>query len=203
MSCAEIGLDVVGEPPHLWHQEVVAEGHATGYAGVINDYYLIRVDAFTVDAEMTEADPTNEVRSHFTPFWYLMVGADPRQDSIAAERALLGYLSVQDPRAFDEVRRPSDPTDLRISDIWVHPNTRGAGIGKALGLVAKAHSLFESHSPSRSAAGTSWANSIGDFPPPAEEAVDAAAFERGGRKSYAAILLLHPDLTGLPFPDES
>lgn len=149
------------------------------------------------------ADPANDVRSHFTPFWYLMVGADPRQDSIAAERTLLGYLSVQDPRAFDEVRRPSDPTDLRISDIWVHPNTRGAGIGKALGLVAKAHSLFESHSPSRSAAGTSWANSIGDFPPPAEEVVDDAAFERGGRKSYAAVLVLHPDLIGLPFPGDS
>lgn len=150
------------------------------------------------------ADPECRVRSHFTPFWYLMVGADPRREALAAEGTLLGYLSVQDPRAIDEdVRRPEDPTDRRISDIWVHPNARGEGIGKALGLVAKAHLFFESHSPSRSAAGTKWANSIGDFPPPLDEMVDEAAFERGGRISYHQILVLHPDLAGLSFPAES
>lgn len=150
------------------------------------------------------ADPEYRVRSQFTPFWYLMVGADPQREVTAVEGTLLGYLSVQDPRAIDDdVRRPGDPTDLRISDIWVHPAARGEGIGKALGLVAKDHLLFESHSTSRSAAGTRWANSIGDFPPPAEEVVDEAAFERGGRISYHRILVLHPDLAGLSFPGES
>ena len=150
------------------------------------------------------ADPEYRVHSHFTPFWYLMVGADPRREVSTAEGTLLGYLSVQDPRAIaEDVRRPEDPTDRRISDVWVHPNVRGEGIGKALGLVAKAHLLFESHSTSRSAAGTKWANSIGDFPPPPEEAVDEPAFERGGRLSYHQILVLHPDLKGLSFPGES
>ncbi len=43
----EIGLDVPADPTHLWHQVTVAPGHAAGYDGVINDYFLIRADAFT------------------------------------------------------------------------------------------------------------------------------------------------------------
>jgi 8-oxo-dGTP diphosphatase len=42
----ELGLTLVNEPPHVWHQRVVAEGHAEGYDGVINDYYLIKTDSF-------------------------------------------------------------------------------------------------------------------------------------------------------------
>jgi 8-oxo-dGTP diphosphatase len=33
-------------PPHLWHQRVVAAGHASGYDGVVNDIYLVRTAAF-------------------------------------------------------------------------------------------------------------------------------------------------------------
>jgi ADP-ribose pyrophosphatase YjhB (NUDIX family)/GNAT superfamily N-acetyltransferase len=52
----EIGLDAPADPPHLWHQEVVAEGHATGFDGVINDYFLVRTDPFTVGGTLTEAE---------------------------------------------------------------------------------------------------------------------------------------------------
>jgi 8-oxo-dGTP pyrophosphatase MutT (NUDIX family) len=38
----ELGLAVVDEPPHVWHQRIVADGYAEGYDGVINDYYLIK-----------------------------------------------------------------------------------------------------------------------------------------------------------------
>src|SRR5258705_13456425 len=38
----EIGLPLDAEPSHVWHQKVVAPGHATGYDGVINDFYLVR-----------------------------------------------------------------------------------------------------------------------------------------------------------------
>ncbi|MFD7812031.1 NUDIX hydrolase [Streptomyces sp. NPDC059785] len=42
----EVGLALVGEPPHVWHQEVVSPGHAPGYDGVVNDYYLVRTARF-------------------------------------------------------------------------------------------------------------------------------------------------------------
>ncbi|MFI9720421.1 NUDIX hydrolase [Streptomyces sp. NPDC052396] len=35
-----LGLDA--DPPHVWHQVVVARGHAVGYDGVVNDYFLVR-----------------------------------------------------------------------------------------------------------------------------------------------------------------
>ncbi|TCO45142.1 putative N-acetyltransferase YhbS [Kribbella antiqua] len=43
------GLEAPPDAPHLWHQEVVAEGHAAGYDGVINDYFLVRTDPFTAE----------------------------------------------------------------------------------------------------------------------------------------------------------
>ncbi|MGW2025287.1 NUDIX hydrolase [Streptomyces decoyicus] len=42
----EVGLALSPDPPHVWHQEVVAPGHAEGYDGVINDYFLVRTAAF-------------------------------------------------------------------------------------------------------------------------------------------------------------
>lgn len=42
----EVGLAVPADPPHVWHQEVVAPGHAEGYDGIINDYFLVRTAAF-------------------------------------------------------------------------------------------------------------------------------------------------------------
>lgn len=52
----EIGLDVPADPPHLWHQATVAEGHAAGYDGVINDYFLIRVDSLTPAGSLSAAE---------------------------------------------------------------------------------------------------------------------------------------------------
>jgi 8-oxo-dGTP diphosphatase len=49
----EIGLEVTGEPLHVWHQRVVADGHAAGYDGVINDYYLIRTRHFCPSGSMS------------------------------------------------------------------------------------------------------------------------------------------------------
>ncbi|ONI76684.1 NUDIX hydrolase [Kribbella sp. ALI-6-A] len=52
----EIGLTPPVDPPHVWHQEVVAQGHASGYDGVINDYFLIRVDSHTPGGTMSAAE---------------------------------------------------------------------------------------------------------------------------------------------------
>ena len=42
----EVGLAVDGSPVHVWHQEVVAPGHVVGYDGAVNDYFLVRTEAF-------------------------------------------------------------------------------------------------------------------------------------------------------------
>ena len=42
----EIGLVVDGEVVHVWHQRVVAPGHVLGYDGAVNDYFLVRTEAF-------------------------------------------------------------------------------------------------------------------------------------------------------------
>lgn len=42
----ETGLVLDADPPHVWHQEVVASGHAQGYDGVVNDYFLVRTTRF-------------------------------------------------------------------------------------------------------------------------------------------------------------
>ncbi|TCN34244.1 8-oxo-dGTP pyrophosphatase MutT (NUDIX family) [Kribbella orskensis] len=49
----EVGIEAPDDPPHLWHQVVVADGHAKGYDGVINDYYLVRLDSFTPSGAMS------------------------------------------------------------------------------------------------------------------------------------------------------
>lgn len=50
----EIGLAVTGEPPHVWHQQVVEPGHAAGYDGVINDYFLIRTPHFCPSGSLSD-----------------------------------------------------------------------------------------------------------------------------------------------------
>ncbi|MBV1854243.1 NUDIX hydrolase [Catellatospora tritici] len=52
----ETGLTISAEPPHVWHQRVVAAGHAKGYDGVVNDYFLVRAAAFTPRGAMTDEE---------------------------------------------------------------------------------------------------------------------------------------------------
>lgn len=62
----EVGLAVDGEPPHVWHQEVVAPGHASRHDGVINDFFLVRTAAFeprgTLSAAELAAENITELR---------------------------------------------------------------------------------------------------------------------------------------------
>lgn len=50
----EVGLVVDTDPPHVWHQEVVAPGHAEGYDGVVNDYFLVRAASFHPRGALTD-----------------------------------------------------------------------------------------------------------------------------------------------------
>lgn len=62
----ETGLVVDVDPPHVWHQEVVAPGHADGYDGVVNDYFLVRTPRFdphgALPAEDLAAEHITEMR---------------------------------------------------------------------------------------------------------------------------------------------
>ncbi|MGW6283294.1 GNAT family N-acetyltransferase [Kribbella sp. NPDC055071] len=102
----EIGLEVVADPPHLWHQEVVAEGHATGYDGVINDYYLIQVEAFTPVAELTEAEL--EAENVFGHAWWTLADlqSHPAHFAPRALPALIQQLLTTGP--------PTTPTHLTL-----------------------------------------------------------------------------------------
>ncbi|GGN85147.1 hypothetical protein GCM10010112_65260 [Actinoplanes lobatus] len=50
----ETGLAVTADPPHVWHQEVLAADHAPGVGGIINDYFLIRTSHFLPRGEWTD-----------------------------------------------------------------------------------------------------------------------------------------------------
>ncbi|MFC7242092.1 NUDIX domain-containing protein [Catellatospora aurea] len=50
----EIGLALTADPPHVWHQEVVREGHITGFDGVVNDIYLVRTSSFDPRGVLTD-----------------------------------------------------------------------------------------------------------------------------------------------------
>ncbi len=52
----ETGLVLDTDPPHVWHQEVVAVGHAQGYDGVVNDYFLVRTSRFHPRGELSDDD---------------------------------------------------------------------------------------------------------------------------------------------------
>jgi 8-oxo-dGTP pyrophosphatase MutT (NUDIX family) len=50
----ETGLVTAIDPPHVWHQVVVAADHAPGFDGMINDYFLIRATHFEPQGEFTD-----------------------------------------------------------------------------------------------------------------------------------------------------
>jgi 8-oxo-dGTP diphosphatase len=56
----EVGLQVNADPPHVWHQVVVEPGHAAGYDGIINDYFLIRTASFQPRGSMSDAELAGE-----------------------------------------------------------------------------------------------------------------------------------------------
>ncbi|WP_239127133.1 NUDIX domain-containing protein [Asanoa siamensis] len=43
----EVGFDLDGSPPHVWHREVVRPGYVPGYDGAVHDYFLVRAEVFT------------------------------------------------------------------------------------------------------------------------------------------------------------
>jgi ADP-ribose pyrophosphatase YjhB (NUDIX family) len=56
----EVGLAVRTDPPHVWHQEVVAPGHAAGCDGVVNDYFLVRTAGFNPRGALSDDELAEE-----------------------------------------------------------------------------------------------------------------------------------------------
>ncbi|MFD8416516.1 NUDIX domain-containing protein [Streptomyces sp. NPDC059650] len=53
----EVGLALDGgDPPHVWHQEIVDPAVSRGYDGVVNDYYLVRTASFAPRGELTDEE---------------------------------------------------------------------------------------------------------------------------------------------------
>lgn len=77
----ETGLAVTADPPHVWHQEVVAAGHAPGFDGIVNDYFLVRAPHFVPRGELT--DDQLATTEHLTAFrWWRLaeIAAHPGPD---------------------------------------------------------------------------------------------------------------------------
>lgn len=50
----ETGLVTAIDPPHVWHQVVVAADHAPGFDGIVNDYFLVRTTHFEPQGEFAD-----------------------------------------------------------------------------------------------------------------------------------------------------
>lgn len=66
----ETGLAITGEPPHVWHQVVVAD-HAPGYDGIVNDYFLVRTSHFEPRGEFTDDQLATEENLAAFRWWRL------------------------------------------------------------------------------------------------------------------------------------
>jgi len=71
----ETGLVPAADPPHVWHQVVVAADHAPGFDGIVNDYFLVRATRFEPRGEFTDAQLAAEHLAAFR-WWPLAEIAD-------------------------------------------------------------------------------------------------------------------------------
>lgn len=89
----EVGLAVDTDPPHVWHQQVVAPGHAAGYDGVVNDYFLVRTASFNPCGAMSVNELAAENVEGFR-WWWLRDIADYRGPELLSPRDLATPLTV-------------------------------------------------------------------------------------------------------------
>ena len=86
----EVGLGLEAEPRHVWHQEVVADGHAAGYDGVINDYFLIRTSHFTPRGSWSDEVLAAESIGGFR--WWTVAEIDDHEGAAVFSPRALGAL---------------------------------------------------------------------------------------------------------------
>lgn len=89
----EIGLGLDAEPPHVWHQVVVAADHAPGHDGVLNDYFLVRNTAFVPRGALSDEELAAE-NLRGTRWWRPADIADYRGPDLFSPRDLATPLNA-------------------------------------------------------------------------------------------------------------
>ncbi|BBH69198.1 DNA mismatch repair protein MutT [Actinoplanes sp. OR16] len=88
----ETGLTITADPPHVWRQEVVA-GHAPGFDGIVNDYFLVRASHFEPRGELTDDQLAAERLAGFR-WWTLAEIAGHRGPDLFSPRDLTTPLTA-------------------------------------------------------------------------------------------------------------
>ena len=89
----EVGLTVGTDPPHVWHQQVVAPQHAAGYDGVVNDYFLVRTVSFIPCGALSGEELAAENIAGFR-WWHLRDIAGYRGSDLFSPRDLATPLAA-------------------------------------------------------------------------------------------------------------
>lgn len=89
----EVGLTIEADPLHVWHQEVVAPGHAAGYDGVVNDYFLVRTVLFEPRGELSDDELAAENISGLK-WWSLPDVSSYHGPDLFSPRDLAGLLGA-------------------------------------------------------------------------------------------------------------
>ncbi|MFE2011268.1 NUDIX domain-containing protein [Streptomyces sp. NPDC059491] len=87
----EIGLALQKPPPHVWHRRVVAPGYVEGYDGAVQDYFLVRTQAFDPGGTLSPAELLAENITGFR-WWRLPEIADHPGPDLFGPRDLAGPL---------------------------------------------------------------------------------------------------------------
>ena len=90
----ETGLALTADPPHVWHQEVLAADHAPSFDGIVNDYFLVRTNHFQPRGEL--ADDQLAAEEHLAAFrwWRLSEIADHAGPELFSPRDLTTPLTA-------------------------------------------------------------------------------------------------------------
>ncbi|MFI5938434.1 NUDIX hydrolase [Actinoplanes sp. NPDC051494] len=90
----ETGLVITADPPHVWHQHVMAADHPPGVGSIINDYFLIRATHFQPRGELGDDHlATQESLAGFR-WWHLAEIADHTGSDLFSPRELTTPLTA-------------------------------------------------------------------------------------------------------------
>jgi 8-oxo-dGTP pyrophosphatase MutT (NUDIX family) len=104
----EVGLDLADHaaPAHVWSERVVSEGHAKGYDGVLNDFFLVRVPACFQPRGSLDAQELRDENIHDHRWWSLSDLLTAPRETVFGPRRL--------PALFADLLEsvPTTPTEL-------------------------------------------------------------------------------------------